>query len=205
MASSLPKKVRIRATRCTDQLLQLRAECATPEDAERLEQCIAAMRDATGRMDDVFHGYTPAVAPRRQKASSTPAPLPPSDPGKPPVYGPETGVYVAPSPQAKTWQAREVISSDNDAPVVLPDNMTDAEFVKFCLMEQTTAYEIEAAKQLAAMPGWAYLAADKQASAIRTAASELERDDVSDDDPLIVKPETLAALVPPHDPSNIVF
>ena len=89
--------------------------------------------------------------------------------------------------------------------MVLPDNMTDAEFVKFCLLEQTTAYEIEAAKQLSTMSGWPALAAEKQASAIRTAAAELERDDVSDDDPLIVNPETLAALVPEMDPNNVVF
>lgn len=197
MASSLLKKIRIRAARCTDQLLQLRAECATPEDAERLEQCIAAMRDASGRMDDVFHDYAPAVAPRRQKASSSPAPLPPSNPGKAPVYGPATGVYVAPPPQPKTFATQELSRPEGeDEFVVLPDNMTDAQFVDFSLRGHTSAYEIEAAKQLDAMPGWLYMDAAKRAAAIRVLAAEFQAIDISDDVQLVATPERLKELTP---------
>lgn len=199
------KRIKARMNRCIENSLELRGLGDASEDAV-VNLCIEVMQKAQADIYTMIANAEKSKKPvRRTAASSTPAPLPPSNPGKPPVYGPTTGVYVAPPPQPKTFATQELARSQDDEFVVLPDNMTDAQFVDFSLRGHTSAYEIEAAKQLAAMPSWAYLADDKQASAIRTAASELERNDTSDDDPLIVSQETLAALVPPHDPNNVVF
>lgn len=208
MASSLLKKVRTRVARCSDQLLQLRAECATAEDAQRLEQCIAVIRDATGRMDDVFHDYQPAVAPPRQRVHVSPLAAP-STPTPPPVYGRETGITEAQPQQSKNWAFNDIVGgvgSDDDI-VMLPSNMTDAEFVKHCLEKHTTASQIDAAEALAAMPGWPHLSDAAKASAIRRVSAEMEQDDdfVDDSKPLVARPESLRELVPPFDPANITF
>lgn len=205
MASSLLKKIRIRAARCTDQLLQLRAECATPEDAQRLEQCIAAMREASGRMDDVFHDYKPAVAPRRQQARSTP-PLPPSDPGKAPVYGPATGVTEAQAPQPKTWATREAGRRDDDDELpFIPGKLTTEQEVELILRGKMGGfYDNKAAVQLAAdADSWNLLDAAERLASIRELALKLEEDDPMDDVQLGKPAGAPAAQV--VDPDNVVF
>ena len=199
------KRLKARINRCIENSLELRGLGDASEDAV-VNLCIEVMQKAQADIYTMIANAEKSKKPvRRTAASSAPAPLPPANPGKPPVYGPATGVYEAPAPQPKTFATQELARPEDDDFVVLPDNMTDAQFVDFSLRGHTSAYEIEAAKQLAAMSGWPALAIEKQAGAIRTAAAELARDDVSDDDPLIVKPETLAALVPEMDPNNVVF
>lgn len=60
--AAIAKKINIRMGRCMDQLLALKADVKSAEDARQLAGCIEALRKAQADMNDLIHGGPVAVS-----------------------------------------------------------------------------------------------------------------------------------------------
>ena len=220
MASSLLKKVRIRAARCEIQLLELRAECTNVDDQRRLDVCIAAMREASSRMDAALLDIVPApaaptmspplpaaVAGHQMPPARLPdSPVPETVRAAAPVYGPSTGVYEAKAPGMK-GAAAQIIEDDRDVMPMANYHADDDEKADEILRGiRGGAYQNDAAKRLALRPQWGFWTGSEKLVAIDELARELEANDDTDYFPASNDAAAPAPAVDaPQDPDNVTF
>lgn len=191
MASSLQKKVRLRAGRLVEQLVELRPQCVGDDERLRLEECIGIARLAAGDLEDTFSGYKPAPRPRRSAPVITyPQGL------QPPVRGPGSGVVEALPRAPKGWAAREMMRRDADgggrqaAPAPAPatvqymdassDDIRQAEaFLLDCEREGdlSSHYTTMAFAEVCRLPAWESMDAIRRAELVRSRAEEMAIDD----------------------------
>lgn len=195
MASSLQKKVRLRAGRLVEQLVELRPQCVGDDERLRLEECIGIARLAAGDLEDTFSGYKPAPRPRRSAPVITyPQGL------QPPVRGPGSGVVEALPRAPKGWAAREMMRRDADgggrqaapapAPAPAPymaataDDILQAEaFLRDCEREGdlSSYYTTMAFAEVCLLPAWKSMDAIRRAELVRSRAEEMAIDEGQSD------------------------
>ena len=180
MSYSLIKKVGVRMARCEAELLKLRLACTDGADAKRMDRAIAVFREAGGRMNDAFLDIAAddvPAAPAPAAAIAQPAKAAPA--GKPPVYGPATGVYQAPAEGMK-GTAAQIIESENDVMHMARRGDAATEVAEILAGNLGTAYECDAAKILAGNPAWEFWTPEERLAAIEDKGRQLEDADDTD-------------------------
>ena len=181
MSYSLIKKVGVRMARCEAELLKLRLACTDGAEAKRMDRAIAVFREAGGRMNDAFLDIAaddvpaapaPVAAAPAQKAKPAPA-------GKPPVYGPSTGVYVAPADGMK-GTAAQIIESENDVMHMARRGSPAIEVAEILAGNLGTGYECDAARTLSLNPAWEFWTPEERLAAIEDKGRQLEDADDTD-------------------------
>ena len=182
--ASLSKKVKTRVARCVEQVMELRQGDLTADEAQQIEQAVDVLRAAAASVDDLFFkakaarqiseraAYTPPAV-----ASAAPAKAAPV--GKPPVYGPTTGVYMAPADGMKGTDA-QIIESENDVMHMARRGSPAIEVAEILAGNLGTAYECDAARILSGNPAWEFWTPEERLSAIEDKGRQLEAADDTD-------------------------
>lgn len=143
-------------------------------------KCLAIIQTA---QVDVIRAIAEGEAQARQAAKPKPPVITYPTGLKPPVYGPATGVQMAPVKPPKTKASRIFVQERDDVGIdeglVLPLNMTDEQWLGYAEAGHCGYYPMHAVKALKEgdAKAWEYMDAGERRAAVKAKADQLERDD----------------------------
>ena len=173
------KRVKARVNKCVEAALELQGTGANDAENAAIDLCIEALRRVQAEVYAKLQASEESLRRPRGRPVAVPPAAPPAAAVKPPVYGPSTGVYMAPAEGMK-GAAAQIIESERDVMRMAKRGDAATEVAEILAGNLGTGYECDAAKTLSLNPAWEFWTPEERLAAIEDKGRQLEDADDTD-------------------------